>query len=280
MEPRIRPMGRDDLPFAVAAAAREGWPTVAALFEVYLAHDPEGCFVAEIGGAAAGMVTSTRYRRTGWIGNVIVEPPFRRRGLGERLTRHALDRLAGEGVATVRLEADPPGVGIYHRLGFADEVRSLRFRRDGSSALPPTTARPLSPADRETVADFDATHFGDDGSRLLDLLVAWARAGYVLERGGELAGYALATPVRRGTRIGPCIAVDPPAAAELFGALLRHGLTGEVSLGVVEANADGCALLAGLGFAPTPGSRRMVWGKGEGAGSPAQLFAIADGALG
>jgi ribosomal protein S18 acetylase RimI-like enzyme len=118
----------DDVDFALAQTSREGWDTTSGVFDTLLAHDPDGCFLAEQRGEPVGMVTTTVFEKSAWIGNVIVPPEHRRRGIGEELTRHALTDLC---IRTVRLEADPPGVGIYRRLGFKDEFESLRFRHEG-----------------------------------------------------------------------------------------------------------------------------------------------------
>ena len=129
MDLAIRTFGADDFGFASEQTAREGWDATAELFELCLAHDPGGSFVAEAGGQRVGMVTTTCYQRSGWIGNLIVPPEHRRQGIGERLMKHALEHLLRRGVRTIRLEADPPGIGIYRRLGFVDEFESPRFVR-------------------------------------------------------------------------------------------------------------------------------------------------------
>ena len=85
MEVVVRPFRPDDIGFTSAQTAQVGWDTTAELFSVCLAHDPDGCFIAEADGRSVGLVTTTRYQRQAWIGNLIVVPECRRRGLGQRL---------------------------------------------------------------------------------------------------------------------------------------------------------------------------------------------------
>jgi len=64
----IRPMTNDDLDFAVDQTLREGGATGRHMFEIYLAHDPDGCFIAEDFGQRVGMEPTNLGSRIGpWI---------------------------------------------------------------------------------------------------------------------------------------------------------------------------------------------------------------------
>jgi ribosomal protein S18 acetylase RimI-like enzyme len=109
----IRRFEPDDLDFADSQKSREGWAASRDQFELYLEHDPDGCFVAMAGDQPVGMLMTTCFGPSGWIGNLIVEPDHRGRGIGRALMEHGLDRLRGRGATTVRLEGDPPGIPLY-----------------------------------------------------------------------------------------------------------------------------------------------------------------------
>ncbi|MFQ6096626.1 MAG: GNAT family N-acetyltransferase [Armatimonadota bacterium] len=96
-----------DIEFALAQTTRARWDSTREMFRVCLRHDPEGCFVAEIGGERVGMITTMRHERSAWVGNLIVTPDFRRRGIGERVVGHVVRRLGAGGIRTFWLEADP-----------------------------------------------------------------------------------------------------------------------------------------------------------------------------
>ena len=123
----IREFEPDDVDFALRQKRREGWAVNRERFEAYLAHDPNGCFLAIDGDEPVGMVTTTCFGASAWIGNLIVEPGIRGRGVGRALMEHGLDYLRGRGASTVRLEGDPPGIPLYRKLGFVDEFESCRF---------------------------------------------------------------------------------------------------------------------------------------------------------
>ena len=132
----IRRFEPEDLGFALTQTSREGWAASLEQFEVYLEHDPDGCFVAMADDQSAGMVTTTSFGPSGWIGNLIVEPRYRGRGIGRALMVHGLDRLRRSQSTTVRLDGDPPGIQLYRKLGFVDEYESCRFTLTGPAAIP------------------------------------------------------------------------------------------------------------------------------------------------
>jgi len=281
----LRPFTVDDVSFALAQTVREGWATNPEWFRLYLRHDPEGSLIAEVSGRPVGMVTTTRYADAAWIGNLIVLPDHRRRGIGYGLMSSARELLTATGIRTVRLEADPPGIGVYRRLGFRDELESLRFFLDPARPAPATARadpapEPLTEAALPAVADFDRPRFGDDRARMLRLLLEVAETGYLLRRGGCVAGYLMVLGTRSGLQIGPWIAADAAAAQALLEAALHHAAGRRVRVGLPVLNRAGCELLRRYGFTATASSYRMLWGSRTATGDPSNVFAIANGAIG
>jgi len=280
MKVSIRPLQQDDVAFALAQTKREGWDSTAELFELCLAHDPDGSFIAEAGGQSVGMVTTFCYRQTAWIGNLIVLPQYRRCGIGTHLMTHAVAHLAGRRVRTIRLEADPPGISIYCRLGFVDEFESLRFQlTDRGGADHPATQR-ITAADLPAIAAFDAAHFGDRRGRLLKLLLRRARATYQSRTAGQMRGYAFVIPSHLGARIGPWVAADCQAAETLLKSILADWPDTVILVGVPCPNRDAIRLLEAYGFTRTPSSFRMIYGDRVAAGRPECMFGIVSGAMG
>jgi ribosomal protein S18 acetylase RimI-like enzyme len=303
----IRPMTAGDLGFAAELTAGEGWASGRSDFKLYLEHDPDGCFVAWDGGRPVGIVTTTRYTASAWIGNLIVVPEHRSRGLGRALMEHGLRHLESAGIRTVRLDGDPPGIPLYRSLGFVDEWESLRFRgvgggldrplkvreqqgddlaaldRTGSGGglQRPPQVRDLKPDDLGAVAALDRTVFGDDRSRMLRLFFGRAEQALVVAGSDNLAGYAMVVRTDRGLRFGPWVAVDARAAEELLRGAVTIAVAGEaITLGVPGPNPEARSILERLGFEPTPSSLRMVRGPAAAAGRLDRIFAISNGAVG
>jgi ribosomal protein S18 acetylase RimI-like enzyme len=276
----IRGFTPAEIPFALEQTTREGWITCAAAFESYLEHDPEGCFIAWRDDEPAGMITTTRYATTAWIGNLIVPPRLRSRGIGRRLMERALRHLQASGVGTIRLDGDPPGLELYRSLGFQDEGESLRFRRRSEKAYEVRGVEPLAPGELKDVLAFDASRFGDDRSRLLEMLYLRSKEAWVTRRGGRVGGYLLTEDTELGLRIGPCVALDAQVARGLLERVLDSAGGRVITLGLPEANRAGRELVGSLGFRPVPSCRRMVLGQRVGEGVPESIFAIGGGAIG
>jgi len=270
-----------DSTWARAQMARERWSSYAGWIHAHVAHDPSGCFVAEIDGEPAGMVTTTAFERTGWIGNLIVTPDHRRDGVGTRLMEHALERLRAAGLGTVRIDADPPGMGIYKRLGFVETYDSLRFWSRDMRGCAHTGVRTMSSTDHDAVAAFDAARFGDDRSRFLRLLADVCTHALVLIDDGELAGFSFVIPTQDGVQLGPTVAAGVGAARALIETAADMAGAPALVTGLPATNTGGCSLLRSLGFADGAPSRRMVWGDPSRINEdPAAIFALASGACG
>ena len=219
----IRNFERGDVDFALGQKLREGWAVSREQFEVYLEHDPDGCFVAMDGDQPVGMVTTACFGPSGWVGNLIVEPRCRGRGSGRALMEHGLDRLRGRGTTTVRLEGDPEGIPLYRKLGFVDEFESCRFTLSGSRvrpALGDSAVETVSPGDLDEVAALDAEIFGADRRRFLGLKLACAELAVVRRPNGRTVASLLAAPTDRGFRIGPCVALSRADARCLIAAAI------------------------------------------------------------
>jgi ribosomal protein S18 acetylase RimI-like enzyme len=273
-------MTADDLDFAAGQTAREGWASGVRDFQLYLDHDPDGCFIAREGNQRVGMVTTTRYPSSGWIGNLIVDPEYRSRGVGRALMAHGLAHLETAEVETVRLDGDPPGIPLYLSLGFVDEWESLRFRWAGAAADFPDDVEQLEQSDVDRVAAFDRCFFGDNRARVLGLFLEKSHSAYKVVHRNELQGYLMATRSDLGLRIGPCVADDVETARQLFRAAQADAGGEQLTVGVPGPNQQAAPLLETLGFEPTPPCRRMIRGPRQAEDNTSGIFAIANGAVG
>ena len=92
-------------------------------------------FVARVDGRIVGILTLAMYRiptgNRAWIEDVIVDEAARGRGIGEALTKKALDLAQAAGARTVDLTTRPhrEAAGrLYERVGFAARTtRNYRY---------------------------------------------------------------------------------------------------------------------------------------------------------
>ncbi|MFC2037897.1 GNAT family N-acetyltransferase [Chloroflexota bacterium] len=83
----------------------------------------EGFFVAEVDGKVRGYVDVIAYpwQQMGWVTNLAVDGPYRRRKIGAALVRHACQWTAAQGLQAVQVEATTknyPALCLYEKLGF------------------------------------------------------------------------------------------------------------------------------------------------------------------
>ena len=190
------------------------------LCRAYLDLDPEGCALASVNGTALGVGFAHQRGNVVSIGPLAARPGARA-GVGRALMAH-FHRLAA-GVASVRLFQDsfnPDSFGLYTRLGFrvVDDAPYLVSARLTPPRARPATARPLVAADVGPLGKYDLARVGADRGRDLALLAATGR-GFVIERGGALAGYLFYRLLPARIIVGPALAESAELLADLVDAV-------------------------------------------------------------
>jgi ribosomal-protein-alanine N-acetyltransferase len=97
-----------------------------------LKRNPEGCFVAEIGGKVAGYVTTTinTLASRGIIDDLAVAADCQGRGIGRRLLETALAHFRSLGLKQAKIETlacNEVGQHLYPLLGFREVVRQIHY---------------------------------------------------------------------------------------------------------------------------------------------------------
>lgn len=122
-ECQVRPAATDDLDALVAvdwSAFEPLWrngPETIRQFLRQMTH----YLVAEVDGEVAGFICGTEYGRAGHVVRLSVHEAFQRRGVGTRLLREMLARMAAHGVRTLTLNTqrdNRQSQAFYRSLGF------------------------------------------------------------------------------------------------------------------------------------------------------------------
>ncbi len=206
--------------------------------------------------------------RIGWIGVMVVSRPYRRRGIGTRLLRHAVERLRRQGLTPMLdLRAGPLDV---EALGFAPVARIERWQGRGRG--PGAAAQPTAEELRQAI-ERDAKAFGCEREALLlelasrpDALTVTARDAHLFCRAG-----------RRSTQIGPVVADIAAAGASLLADAIDT-IEGEISIDVPSTQDDVREVLADRGFLIAESFLRM--GLGRAPALPESLRVVAGTDLG
>ena len=238
---------------------------------------PDGCFAATAGARLVGTTTTTVYgRELAWVGMVLVDPEFRRRGIATALVRAALEGLDAAAVATVKLDATPEGAPVYEALGFEAELHIERWVGVARAKASPAHAAEGAP-DPSPIIELDRRAFGVDRSELLRALLEESCVTPALSVGadGRLRGYALARRGAMADYVGPLVAEEAETAAALLDDVLNRLDAGRIFVDLNTTYAGGARVLEARGFVKQRELIRMRRGGGSGAGTSESVFAIA-----
>jgi len=258
----IRLMKEGDAHRSVALTNLMNWGLEVDDFSFMMQLEPKGCFVAVRGDDVIGVTTSISFGPIGWIGNVIVEPKERKKGVGAALVSEALQHLKAEGVATVGLYSYWNTVSFYESLGFkADRNFSWLVCRKASWKGKSMTN--LDSRDLQVVVIFDEQCFGASRKRLLKAIYhSPIGICHAILEGDKPVTYLMATRSATSGEIGPwiCLPGREEDGFRLVRALGKELLGREVHLGVPSDRVDVVDLLSSLGFVEDFPVVRMVCG--------------------
>jgi len=257
----IRPMTAADLPQGLRLGLAAGWNQLEADWRRALDLQPDGCFVAEYQGTAAGTTTTCILGRVAWIAMVLVDESVRGRGIGKALMRRALEFLDQRQVASIRLDATPLGQPLYEQLGFVEQFKLARYEGTLPSAPAAVAAvQEALPVSWEALAALDEAATTTDRRRLLLRLFAEQPAGVRQVREGEhLRGFLTGRSGRKAFQIGPCIATAEAGPLLLVDAW--HRFTGQrVYLDIPVANEAATRLAEAQGLTVQRHLTRMYRG--------------------
>lgn len=234
-----RPITENDLPAAHALSQALRWPHRLEDWQFVLRLGAG--FVAEADGTVIGTALSWQQReRHGTVGMIIVSAQHQGKGIGRELMQRVLDQL---GERCIHLIATPAGQPLYERLGF--RATGTICQHQGTLAGFPATrltagasVRLAEPGDLAAIIALADRGAGMSRGDVLKQLVTVAE-GAVLERDGQLAGFALLRRFGRGQVIGPVVAPDTDSAKALIahwsdacaGAFVRLDVSGDSGLG-------------------------------------------------
>jgi GNAT superfamily N-acetyltransferase len=223
----IARLAADDLRACLDLAADRGWQPDPRKWALLLEHC-EMYGIRDPAGGLAGSVMLARYgRRLAVVGLMLVASRHGRQGLGRRLMEHVLEHA---GRATVFLYATSFGRPLYERLGFR-VVGGATTMVGRFTCGPAGGTRHAVPGDGGAILALDAGAFGADRGHLLAAYLGLADQVRIVERDGELRGYAVAVPGPEQVVIGPVVAHDVATARTLI-ADVASGIDGPVRLDV------------------------------------------------
>jgi predicted N-acetyltransferase YhbS len=279
----VREMAPEDFDFATALTHSAGWASESLeVFAAFLEYDPHGCFIVAVSGERAGVCIATKYRKNGFIGQLVVSKHMRIFGIGQILFQKAMDYLLAGQMENIYLDGDLNAVSYYETMGFRNICRSLRFRGK-IKGKKHSHIRHLKPGDIDRLCALDRELFGDDRSFFLRRRAEnFPGLCLVSEKEGCLSGWIMARPGDGLLAVGPWAVLNSEEdAAAMLEHLANENGTAVFRIGVLEENEAAARLLRSrAGFRETIHSWFMVRGRSDRLGNHPALYAIGSGAKG
>jgi len=250
-----------------------GWGNTEEDLRRMLHYAPGGCFIADEG---VGMVSTVNYGIIGWIGNLIVRPDARGKGVGAKLMKKTIRHLRNSGVQSIRLDSVQKAVGLYKRLGFRKEFRSLRYRGVARS-VEGGLATIMRETDIEEVTELDESFFGVSRERMLNrIYVEYPEHCFTAGDGSKMEGFIMAKRGDPVNRVGPwiCNPERPDLAGCLWNSLMQSFEGEEMWIGIPEENRAAGDIVESTGFIEQPFATRMCLGECTPMGNVSGRFSI------
>jgi len=229
-------MHRSDFSFAIRLTDTMNWDLTEKDFAFMMELEPQGCFVALADARRVGITTAVHFGKIGCIGNVIVDPRYRSKGIGVKLVHEATRYLSEKSATTIALYAYQNTVEFYEKIGFKTDCHLIRFV--GQGQRDPEThgnVRAMTQRDLKETIDMDHACMNWNRERLLRRKFAESSdLCYVARENGKLAGFVMADRYRQ--EIGPliCRTDQDEKAISLLKTALDKLTDIEVGIGVSE----------------------------------------------
>ncbi len=235
----VRLLTAADIPACMRLKDAVGWNQTVTDWRNVLALAPDGCFGIDCDGELRATATAVCFgQELAWIGMVLTQHEYQRRGLARRLMEHALEYLRNRSAAWIKLDATELGVPLYESLGFREEGRIERWIRSKGAAPGGCASAGLFAPD----AALDREAFGADRSRLLNVLAGIESASVAG------SGFAMGRPGSRAAYFGPCVARSAKAARDLLAWFLHRHEQEDVYWDILAVNTDAVEIAREFGF--------------------------------
>lgn len=266
-----------DVDAAMRLRAAAGWNQCPNDWLAFMSLEPAGCFVGEVEGSVVSTATTINYAgRFGWIGMILVDPAFRRRGIATEMMDRCIRYLEAENCACQKLDATDAGAKVYEKIGFQVEYEVERWVREPSPVFSQESGvvSPFRVEDVGLVAQMDEQAFGADRTRLLRWYARNTCTGFAIRTNGAIRGFMLGRPGSAAYQIGPSVADTAGTARQILTAAVARVSDQRIIVDIPMANAEAAALLRDFGFSPSRVLKRMHRGGNPFPGDPDRVFCL------
>jgi ribosomal protein S18 acetylase RimI-like enzyme len=250
---KIRPIEPMEIPTLKDFAPPDWSSDLSIVFAFHFGQPYFHPIVAELDGKLVGCAQGILTGKSGWLGNIIVLPEYRGRGIGHTLTADLIEFFRSRGCTTQILAATALGEPVYRKLGFRTVTHYILMKREATGTpVEAPGVRKFVPGDASRLFTLDRAATGEERQPLLSRFLedAWVHQTSSSE---GMDGFFLP-----GMGHGPVLAWNDRAGL----ALLRFKLGMDYRIaGLPETNIIALECLQKAGFQETRRAPRMLLGE-------------------
>ena len=230
----------------------QGWTDIRPTIEFYVKSSYCRLMKVETQNTIIGIGAHIRFEHTAWLAHIIVNPDYRRQGVGRKITEWLVSDLERSDVQTISLIASDMGRPLYSKLGFREEIKYayLRNGKEMSESLDvKSDVCPISDTHENQIMYIDRQATGEERTNLLK---PFLKDGFVYQIGKEIHGFFLPSLGE-----GLIVAQSDVAGTELLKLKCRN--CNSITLPIITI--AGINLLRNIGYSEFQQASRMVLGK-------------------
>ncbi len=264
----FEPIIRNDIHY-LRELQPDDWLDIIPIFEYYINTSFCKPIKVVIENRIVGIGTAILFNNSAWLAHIIVDPEFRKKGIGSSIVNHLLGYLKNIGFETISLIATDLGYPVYEKAGFREQTEYVFFEKKEplKDYYRSKNVVQYTSINAEDIFSLDKTVTGEDRRILLNDKL---ENSYVYKKNGNLMGFYLPE-----LGDGLIIADNEEAGIELM--RLRYSI---INKGVLPIdNIEGIRFLKENGFLEIKRAKRMILGKGF-SWQPGKVFNRVGGNLG
>lgn len=188
LEPELRLLTPKDIPAVVKVMEKIGWFHPVEQTKQYIAWGGTGSFCLAFGDEVVATAIALKYsERLAWVGLVISDPDYQRRGFAKCLMNHVMEYLSD--VESVMLDASVLGYPLYVKMGFQPLYKINAYRGTPQIFPNSNSIRAMTTADLDTIVNMDCESFGLPRPQIIKWLFETG-TGIVATNNDSITGYA------------------------------------------------------------------------------------------
>jgi GNAT superfamily N-acetyltransferase len=254
-------MTPDEVPAVLTLLAKIGWNHPLEQVRQNIICGGEGSFCLAFDKQIVGTAIALKYsERLAWVGLVVSDPEYQRRGFARRLMNHVMQYLSN--IDSVMLDASVLGFPLYDNMSFQSLYKIYVYNGTPQRFAPSPTIRSMTAEDLPTVIDMDCVIMGLPRPQILKWLFE-AGDGYVATHSGKIVGYTFTRTQADALRLVAWNAQDAATAEALFqfGSTLAANGNFSLHISIPEPNQAARDIAESHNLTIDRYVTRMVYGK-------------------